>query len=152
MQSGRHIQEIAAGLRAPQGLALADGRLFVCEAGRGRVCAVDLATGALEPVWEGLTMPSGVAAAGAVLYVASAGKHAVYARDLRCQEAPRVVAGVEGQSCNMKHGACGDGGPATAARLFSPQALALGSAGELSRRGQPESLRIRLRTFLATLR
>lgn len=139
-------REVAAGLKCPQGLCEAGGRLFVCEAGRSRVCSLDLAEGRrpkLQPVWDSLKIPSGitVAPAGdspAVLYVACAGNHVILARDLRCQDDVRIIAGVPGQSGNMKKDPasgswdpCGDGGPAAEARLFSPCGLAVAASGEL---------------------
>ncbi|CAE8633821.1 unnamed protein product, partial [Polarella glacialis] len=121
----------AKDLRAPQGLAIADSRLFVCEAGRGQVKAFDVETGQAVLTWGGLAVPSGVVAAGQQLFVASAGSHAVFARDLRCEEAVRVVAGQPGTAGNMKSDDCGDGGPATSARLYSPMALAFDAADQL---------------------
>jgi len=123
------VADVASGLRAPQGLVVAGERLFVCEAVRGRVVAVDLASGRLETAWEGIRQPSGVDVAGEELYVASAGSHAVLRRDLRCREEARVVAGVPGSAGNMKHEACGDGGDATASRLFSPSHVAVSPSG-----------------------
>lgn len=123
------VADVATGLRAPQGLALAAGRLFACEAARGRVAVVDAATGTLESAWEGLVLPSGVDAVGDEVFVASAGSHAVFARDLRCREEVRTVAGTPGSAGNMKHEACGDRGSATAARLFSPCDVVVAPSG-----------------------
>ncbi|CAE8588071.1 unnamed protein product, partial [Polarella glacialis] len=103
----------------------------VCEAGRGQVKAFDVETGQAVLTWGGLAVPSGVVAAGQQLFVASAGSHAVFARDLRCEEAVRVVAGQPGTAGNMKSDDCGDGGPATSARLYSPMALAFDAADQL---------------------
>ncbi|GAA1615844.1 hypothetical protein [Actinoplanes couchii] len=85
---------VAEGLDRPEGLAVAAGRLFVAEAGRGRVLSVDLTTGALsveaDGLWDGSVprtagnvasegLPgvprtfAGLATAGAELLVAAEG-------------------------------------------------------------------------------
>lgn len=124
---------VASGLRMPQGLCADNDRIFVCEAGRARVSALDLESGEIEPVWESIPLPSGIDVSGTTLYAASAGVHAVFARDLRCptSEKPSIVAGVPGSAGNMKHGLCGDGGPARAAQLFNPMDVAVAPSGDV---------------------
>eukprot|EP00747_Dinoflagellata_sp_TGD_P208822 gnl/TRDRNA2_/TRDRNA2_82264_c0_seq1.p1 gnl/TRDRNA2_/TRDRNA2_82264_c0~~gnl/TRDRNA2_/TRDRNA2_82264_c0_seq1.p1 ORF type:complete len:295 (-),score=41.27 gnl/TRDRNA2_/TRDRNA2_82264_c0_seq1:25-909(-) len=131
LDAAGHAVDVAVGLRQPQGIAVADGRLFVCETGRGQISAIDLATGKLENAWSNIPMPTGIDADASTVWAASGAKHAVFARDLRCKEDARVVAGIPGTSGNMKHELCGDGGPATAARLFSPGDVSLRTSGEI---------------------
>eukprot|EP00928_Gymnodinium_smaydae_P069980 TRINITY_DN53938_c0_g1_i1.p1 TRINITY_DN53938_c0_g1~~TRINITY_DN53938_c0_g1_i1.p1 ORF type:complete len:301 (-),score=42.80 TRINITY_DN53938_c0_g1_i1:109-1011(-) len=127
------VRDVVKGLRTPQGITVAGGRVYVCEASRGRVLSVDVETGQTETAWEGLKIPAGAHAccSSMTLWVASAGDHAVYARDLRCREESRVVAGVPGSAGNMKYNSCGDGGPALEARLFSPYDVAAAPNGEV---------------------
>eukprot|EP00747_Dinoflagellata_sp_TGD_P208823 gnl/TRDRNA2_/TRDRNA2_82264_c0_seq2.p1 gnl/TRDRNA2_/TRDRNA2_82264_c0~~gnl/TRDRNA2_/TRDRNA2_82264_c0_seq2.p1 ORF type:complete len:266 (-),score=34.43 gnl/TRDRNA2_/TRDRNA2_82264_c0_seq2:25-822(-) len=102
LDAAGHAVDVAVGLRQPQGIAVADGRLFVCETGRGQISAIDLATGKLENAWSNIPMPTGIDADASTVWAASGAKHAVFARDLRCK-----------------------------ARLFSPGDVSLRTSGEI---------------------
>lgn len=51
-------------LRGPRDVAEADGRLYVADAGNGRVQVFDAASGAFLAAWPGLGSPTGIAAEG----------------------------------------------------------------------------------------
>ena len=115
----------AASIDSPSGLALdAAGDLYLADTHNGRVREVNAATGTIATVAgaQGLALPRGLAldAAGNIL-VADSANH----RILRISPtgALTTVAGDGTQAF------AGDGGPATAASLDSPRAVAVSPAG-----------------------
>ena len=60
---------LASGLDRPEGLAVADGRLLVAEAGTGRLLAIDLATGGMSTLAAGLAFSPGAPAGGPPTFV-----------------------------------------------------------------------------------
>ncbi|MFN8467379.1 MAG: hypothetical protein U0X20_17610 [Caldilineaceae bacterium] len=60
---------LASGLDRPEGMAVADGRLLVAEAGTGRLLAIDLATGGMSTVAEGLGFSAEAPAGGPPTFV-----------------------------------------------------------------------------------
>ncbi|HET9251045.1 MAG TPA: hypothetical protein VFP58_02880 [Candidatus Eisenbacteria bacterium] len=131
-----------AALHTPAGLAAsAEGDLFIAERGSHRVRRVDAASGLIvtaaglgAPGYAGdngpalsarFHSPEGVALApNGDLYVADTGNHVVR----RVARATGIVTTVVGTG---SPGDAGDGGPATAALLRAPRALAFGPAGDL---------------------
>jgi hypothetical protein len=131
-----------AAFEAPSAVALGpNGDLYVVDRGAHRVRRVSAATGVIETVAgtgaEGfsgdggpakrarLRAPGGVAVApNGDLYVADAGNHAIR----RVAAATGIITTVAGTEVP---GFSGDGGPAAAARLSTPQAVAFGPTGDL---------------------
>lgn len=60
---------MASGLDRPEGIAAADGKLLVAEAGTGRLLAVDLATGEMSTLAEGLEFSPGAPEGGPPTFV-----------------------------------------------------------------------------------
>ncbi len=60
---------LASGLDRPEGIAAADGKLLVAEAGTGRLLAVDLATGEMSTLAEGLEFSPGAPEGGPPTFV-----------------------------------------------------------------------------------
>ena len=87
---------IKDGLSSPQGLALANGRLYVVEAGKGQLLAIDLSTGDAKVVAEGMEFSTGkldmidtknwvrssIVISGKTAYIGGAGTGSVYKVDL----------------------------------------------------------------------
>lgn len=130
----------AAQLRRPQGIAAGpSGEAYVADTGNNRVRRVDAGGGITTVAGSGVFGFSGdggaatsaaLRAPGAVavapdggLYVADTGNHRV--RRVAPDGTIDTVAGTG------TAGYAGDGGPAAAARLWSPQSLALDAAGNL---------------------
>ena len=128
----------AASFSNPTALLLHDGGLLVADAGNGRVRRVDLVT--LEvSTWAGggdapgdggparsarFSCPVGLARTSGGILVADACAF----RIRRIDAATGVVTTVAGTG---EYGFSGDGGPATAARLGNPRAIAVDRAGDL---------------------
>lgn len=140
--SGNRGPATGAALHTPVGLAVsADGDLLIAERGTHRVRRVPAASGVIEPAagsgasgYAGdngpatsakFQAPEGVALApNGDLYIADTGNHVVR----RVAHATGIVTTVVGTG---SPGDAGDGGPATAALLRAPRALAFGPAGDL---------------------
>ncbi len=133
----------AAQLDSPQGLAVdAAGNVYVSDSGNNRIRRIDAATGTILTVagsgargFSGdggaasrasLNLPRGICldATGTQLYVADSRNHRVRHVDLTAQTIGTYAgSGIEGFS--------GDGGPAIAAALDTPESLALDPSGNL---------------------
>jgi sugar lactone lactonase YvrE len=128
----------SAELSAPTRLALdGSGLLFISDTGHQRVRKVDLSSGVIstvagngEPGFAGdggpgasaqLDTPAGLAAGGGSLYIADKENHRVRRVDL----SSGTISTAAGDGTP---GFAGDGGPATAARLWYPEDVALDGA------------------------
>ena len=100
------------------------GRVYVSDAGSGRIRAVELATGQTTTLATGFGSPRGLALDGAgALYVADAGSHVVDKVTIANGQVV-AIAGLAGQPGAMN-------GTGSAARFQSPMGLALGPLGQL---------------------
>ena len=131
-----------ASFRAPAAVALApNGDLYIADREGHRVRRVSAATGVIQTVagtgHEGfsgdggpaararLRAPAGLAVApNGDLYIADAGNHSIR----RIAATTGIVTTVAGSEAP---GFAGDGGPASGARLSSPQGVAFGPTGDL---------------------
>lgn len=110
------------GLYAPHGVRWSDAdALLVCETGAGRVWRI-AADGARELLAEGLASPWDVVEWNGHVVIAEAGRHRLWARDGAGQA--QVIAGSGGEGLFD--------GPAFAAGLAQPSALAVTADGELA--------------------
>jgi sugar lactone lactonase YvrE len=136
----------SARLTAPSGLALdRHGNLYIADtgdqeirrvsttgqiariAGTGVACTTPSSCGnGGSPTSAKLSFPEGVAVNAAGLYIADGGDQEV--RKV-FKGAITLVAGT-GAECSNPH-SCGDGGPATKARLNFPDSVAVGAAGNI---------------------
>lgn len=126
----------------PDGLAVSPaGDVYVADASNHVVRCIDLLTGVISivagsgsPGWSGdggratsarLTTPRGLAVApDGDLYIADAGTHTIR----KVSAASGAIATIAGLG---RPGFDGDGGPATAARLSDPSAIAISAKGDL---------------------
>jgi sugar lactone lactonase YvrE len=138
------VETVAGGdgkLAQPVALAVdVLGRIFVADAGDHRVLSVDAATGTISAVagdgfpgffGDGgpatsarLSSPDGLAVAGGALFVADRGNHRVRRIDLRSGR-------IGTWAGSGKQGEGGDSGPAAAAQLRDPTAVAVAADGAL---------------------
>jgi len=135
--SGDGSPATAAQLSAPQQLAVGSGSLYIADTSNNRVRRVDLATGTITTFagtgtsgFSGdggpataaqLSYPVGLAIGSGNLYISDQNNYRVRKVDLVTGIITTAVGtGVRGYS--------GDGGPATAAQLYGPNAVALDSA------------------------
>lgn len=130
-----------ASLNTPRGVAVdSDGKLYIADTGNLRIRRVEPATGVIATVagngsrgFSGddgaataasLDFPSGVAVdSSGNLYIADTGNHRI-----RRVDSSGMINGVAG---NGSASFSGDGGPATAASLAWPFAVAVGGSGNL---------------------
>lgn len=113
----------AARLNNPQGLALArSGEMYLADSGNGSIRRIST-SGDVSTLLSGLQSPSAVAIGPAgQLYIAEAGRHRILQWDFK-QAEPAILAG-SGEPGHQD-------GPATAARFFTPLALAVADNGDL---------------------
>ena len=89
------VETVAEGLAQPEGIAVANGRIYVVEAGAGRVSAVDVGGGELATVAENLQLQvppggafpntmlfNGIATDGETAWVAGDAANTIYVIDL----------------------------------------------------------------------
>jgi len=115
------LSVVADSLADPTGVVvLPDGRILVAERSADRVSVIGT-NGNVASFHEGLNGPSGLALSGNTLYVAEVRSNTVRAVDIT-SGASQVVAG------NGISSYSGDGGPAIAAALNRPWALAVSGA------------------------
>jgi streptogramin lyase len=153
--SGDSGPATSAALSSPAGVAVdGAGNLFIADYGNQRIRRVDAVTGVISTVagngtngFSGdsgpatsaaLSSPAGVAVDGAGnLFIADQGNYRVRRVDAATQVITTVAGGAScGENCYVS----GEGGPATAAQLVSPTAVALDSMGNLFIADDPNAL------------
>jgi len=130
----------SASLFNPLGVAAdSDGNLFISDAGNRRIRRVDAATGIISTyAGGGSSMDEGTAATSASVNVPyglalDAGGNLFYVDQMqeRVRRIDAVTQTVTTVAGNLVQGFSGDGGPATAAMLYTPFDVALDAAGNV---------------------